>query len=1195
MDSTGYQLLSEIVLPPGSTSTDLQTAIVNAVSGDTIILSDNMTFSGTVIIVDGKTIEIQSDSGNTWALTAAVSTHFRVNGNLILRNIVIDGDTTAGSIYVHTTGSLTMNTGTVVQNCKNSGITNMGTFIMNDGIIRNNTGSVEGYGGGVYNTAALTMNGGSITANTARNGGGINSSGNVTINNGIISNNRVTLYGGGITINATSSFRMNNGIINNNISDLSSAGIHVLGAFTMSGGNINNNHATTNGGGIYAAPNGVVTISNGIITKNTADNDGGGIYVNILGKADITGEAGEVSITQNTAGNNGGGIYVVDTTYASLTTSADTIFSCNIASAAHEPPGNAGTLYPNIRFAGTSVANHPMNNYDIYYTGGTLIELTFNVLYNANGGTGSYTGPDTEPGDSDTVLTLANTGISREGYTFTGWNTESDGSETEYEPADAIRLNCNTILYAQWAAEPANYNVTYNANGGTGSYVAVDIVEGTEYEVLTLAETGISRTGYTFTDWNTQLDGGGTKYAPGDTFIIGSNVTLYAQWAADPVYYSVTYNANGGTGSYVAADIAEGTEYKVLTLTESGISRPGYTFTDWNTQPDGGGTKYAPDDTFIIGSNVTLYAQWAAEPGYYNVTYNANGGTGSYVAADIAEGTEYKVLTLTETGISRPGYTFTGWNTQPDGGGTEYAPGDTFTIGSNVTLYAQWAAEPGYYSVTYNANGGTGSYIDAGIPEGTEYKVLTLAETGIIRPDYTLASWNTEQNGGGRAYASINSRIEYAPGDTFIIGSNVTLYAQWVAEPALYYITYNGNGGTGSYIDSKPAGTEYKVLSLAETGIIRPGYALASWNTEPNGSGIEYTPGDTLIIGSNVTLYVQWTPESPYHNVTYHANGGTGSYADLDIRHDTVYTVRSLAATGISRDGYTFTGWNTEPGGSGREYAPGETFIIGDNVNLYARWAAEPSYYNITYHANGGTGSYVNADIPEGTVYRVLTLAETGIFHPGYTFTRWNTAPDGSGREYTPGDTFIIGSNETLYAQWAAEPSYLTVIYDANGGTGSYTEPYIQHGTEYTVMSLAETGVCRKGYTFIGWNTEPDGSGRGYTPGDMFIIEGNTILFAQWKANDEPSRKEFCCKFCREFSQVCCNKCYRECFNICCSVCSGIYCNPCSKGFCKIFCKRFCEEFCRDCCNECHKKCYKVCYEICCKICCDICYRVYGK
>ncbi|MDR2712208.1 MAG: DUF11 domain-containing protein, partial [Clostridiales bacterium] len=77
--------------------------------------------------------------------------------------------------------------------------------------------------------------------------------------------------------------------------------------------------------------------------------------------------------------------------------------------------------------------------------------------------------------------------------------------------------------------------------------------------------------------------------------------------------YSVTYNANGGTGEpYVVSKIPSGNSHKVLGLTPTGISRTGYTFLGWNTKADGTGTSYAADASFAVYSDVVLYAQWSS-------------------------------------------------------------------------------------------------------------------------------------------------------------------------------------------------------------------------------------------------------------------------------------------------------------------------------------------------------------------------------------------------------------------------------------------------------------------------------------------------------------------------------------------------------------------------------------------------------
>ena len=84
---------------------------------------------------------------------------------------------------------------------------------------------------------------------------------------------------------------------------------------------------------------------------------------------------------------------------------------------------------------------HPLNNYDINYISGTPVEV-FTITYYANGGAGGPHSISVISGKSHMILTVADTGISRTGYTFTGWNTEEDGRGMDYKPGDeeSIRL-----------------------------------------------------------------------------------------------------------------------------------------------------------------------------------------------------------------------------------------------------------------------------------------------------------------------------------------------------------------------------------------------------------------------------------------------------------------------------------------------------------------------------------------------------------------------------------------------------------------------------------------------------------------------------------------------------------------------------------------------------------------------------------
>ncbi len=240
-----------------------------------------------------------------------------------------------------------------------------------------------------------------------------------------------------------------------------------------------------------------------------------------------------------------------------------------------------------------------------------------------------------------------------------------------------------------------NYTVTYNGNDYTGGSVPSDTIKYDQGQIVTvLGNIGyLERTGCSFSGWNTQANGSGTTYTPGETFTMGSaNVTLYAKWTANPTY-TVTYNGNGNTEGSVPSDTSKYEQGRIVTTfgNTGNLVKSGYAFSGWNTQADGTGTTYTEPQTFMIGAvNVTLYAMWTTAP-TYTVTYDGNGYTGGSVPIDT---TNY-VLGQTVAVFANPGikagYSFSGWNMLADGSGITYTPGETFTIGSaNITLYAMW-------------------------------------------------------------------------------------------------------------------------------------------------------------------------------------------------------------------------------------------------------------------------------------------------------------------------------------------------------------------------------------------------------------------------------------------------------------------------------------------------------------------------
>lgn len=147
-----------------------------------------------------------------------------------------------------------------------------------------------------------------------------------------------------------------------------------------------------------------------------------------------------------------------------------------------------------------------------------------------------------------------------------------------------------------------SYNVAYNANGGSGAPSTQTKWYG---ETLTLSSVKPTRTGYTFAGWNTNSSGTGTNYSAGGSYTGNAAVTLYAKWTA--ITYTVSYNANGGTG---APGNQTKTYGQTLTLSTTVPTRTNYNFKGWATSASATTPNYQPGGSYTANAAITLYAVW---------------------------------------------------------------------------------------------------------------------------------------------------------------------------------------------------------------------------------------------------------------------------------------------------------------------------------------------------------------------------------------------------------------------------------------------------------------------------------------------------------------------------------------------------------------------------------------------------------
>ncbi len=381
-----------------------------------------------------------------------------------------------------------------------------------------------------------------------------------------------------------------------------------------------------------------------------------------------------------------------------------------------------------------------------------------NLTYDMNGGDGSLDQVSAYAGGSIT-LSDAST-ISRDGYTFMGWNTQKDGKGESYEAGSEYTVpETDTTLYATWGGK-----ITYNIGEASGNIVDDQFYLPGEEAVVT--EVTPNLTGSSFSAWNDKEDGSGASYKSGSKIKVNGNVTLYAQWKKN---YTLTYNANGGSGSMDSETKCEGSK---VTLPKNEFTKTNYTFTGWNTKADGSGTGYAVGTKYVMpAKDVTLYAMWTSNSTpatKVTLTFDANGGSGSMKPQSCTKGNK---ITLKANSYTRTGYTFNGWNTKEDGSGTSVHDQATVTIKKDVTLYAQWkktdSTTADKCTVSYNANGGSGSMASTQVSKGSK---TTISANKFTRSGYSFTGWNTKADGSGTAVSA---------GATATINSDITLYAQW--------------------------------------------------------------------------------------------------------------------------------------------------------------------------------------------------------------------------------------------------------------------------------------------------------------------------------------------------------------------------------------------------------------------------------
>lgn len=441
-----------------------------------------------------------------------------------------------------------------------------------------------------------------------------------------------------------------------------------------------------------------------------------------------------------------------------------------------------------------------------------------------------------------------------------------------------------------------------------------------------------------------------------------------------------------------------------------------------------------------------------------------------------------------------------------------------YTYGDNAASVKVDFNEPGIrgvrsFTVRYAYEGNVPEGAPA-LPAAQTYKAGAAVKVAGVPAlkNYTFSGWS-------------ESDFTMPAEDVVIVGS-------WTENAKYTYaVNYYANFGQNeAKADAENITNTYATahnIAVDVNTFVRPNYTFVGWNTEADGSGKTYAADSIVALtaeNNTENLYAQWVENTKYaYSVIYNANFGINETLEdaenVSGVYATEYTI-SVDANSFSRANYTFIGWATEPKGE-VVYNAGDKihFTEGGQQILYAQWVEHSKHsYSVIYNGNGGTladgslsyGDSQNLQNTYSTAYDIDVDAN-GFVRPNYTFVGWNTKADGTGKAYAVNDVIALtaeNNTETLYAQWIEDPKYdYSVIYNANFGENeTKADAENASGIYENTFSIGvnENTFVRENYTFIGWNTEADGTGTAYTAGDVIALtaENNTeVLYAQWEIN----------------------------------------------------------------------------------------------
>lgn len=534
------------------------------------------------------------------------------------------------------------------------------------------------------------------------------------------------------------------------------------------------------------------------------------------------------------------------------------------------------------------------------------------------------------------------------------------------------------------------------------------------------------------------------------------------------LYYINFDSLKSRFSNQAAINSGAGTLYfdAVMSIVPAKSNTPNGTVDDW------GNTTGEVYDTFAGISKARGWGHPDDLRHYYNKSpeglyRNVYVYKGTGISSVSGSGTYVYGAWATISATCSTGYDFNYWSNSSS---------SSSSFGVKVTSDLSYTAygKPQTYTISYNANGGTGA---PGNQIKTYGYVLTLSSQKPTRTGYIFNYWDGSDGG------------TYYPGSSFGTDADTVLTAHWT--PITYYVSYNKNKPgkashdvSGIMTNSKHAydngisGNGYSNC-LSSNQFSLKGWSFKNWNTKADGTGVSYSNNSNIKNlteknGEVITLYAQWEPNiymllfededaTTPGSLMIYEKYDHGWYNDQDTKN------KITNITIPKKVGMEFKGYNTKEDGTGIKYIDDKGNILASDhvfdsqyLYVYAQWT--PATYKVDLDTQDATiagtkvmyekysvGFFSNSvTTTKFTNDKITIPAKSNYTFAGY-WTKQNTWETSLGEKIINNDGTINNvntkfvENSKLYAKWI--PNDYTVTLDSQGadiskGSSAFYEKY---------------------------------------------------------------------------------------------------------------------------------------------------------